>query len=185
MNTEFARHNTQKYSRRRKSFDIPLSSLIKLILVLMIIISRISLNAQDVVELDVFLARNNASHDPAIDANTKHLESLLKEVQPTIFVSANEITSSGANPLCVEVEASAINQLYLGNSLFSRVEVMIIRLKDPADLNFKLDLTKLSGFLSLKYVYFLCEFECRSEEIQKLITPKAGITTLYKVSIPR
>jgi hypothetical protein len=185
MNIKFVIHNTQPYSRRGKSFDILLSTLRKLTLFLIIVISSISLYAQDVVELDVYLTRNNASHDPAINANMKHLESLLEEVQPTIYVSANKITSSGANPLCVEVEASANNQLYLGNSLFSQVEVIIIKLKDPADLNFKLDLTKLSGFLSLKYVYFLCEFECRSEEIQKLITPKAGITTLYKVSIPR
>ena len=160
------------------------SFLNKLFIILFIVLTSSGLRAQVVMELNSFIEQLKASADPVLVANLNHLESLIKDVQPTVYV-CNTITAKGEiQPVCANVKAGSINQMIVENPLFNQVELITIRLQSPDDLNFVLDLPKLTGFTNLKYVYFLCEFNSGIEDVQKLFIPKIGITVFYKVSIP-
>ena len=160
------------------------SFLNKLFIILLIVFTSSGLHAQVVMELNSYLEQLKASVDPVLVTNLNHLESLIKDVQPTVYV-CNTITTNGeTQPVCANVKAGSINQIIVENPLFNQVELIMIRLKNPSDLNFVLDLAKLTSFTNLKYVYFLCEFQSGIEVVQKLFIPKIGITVFYKVSIP-
>ncbi|MFA5974411.1 MAG: hypothetical protein WC780_18825 [Lentimicrobiaceae bacterium] len=154
-----------------------------LIMVFLIVLTSVSLNAQGIIELKSYLEKTKTSPDPALVSKAKHLESLVTELQPTVYLS-NSIVTGNTKAKCAEVKASAIDQLSSDNSLFNDIELITIRLESPADMGFVLDLSKLNGFTKLKYIYFLCEFDGDAKELQKLFIPTAGITVLYMVSIP-
>ena len=165
--------------------NIGFSSVVKkLFLMLLIILASATLYAQVAVELNSYLKQLNASADPVLVDNAVHLESLIKEKHPGVYIRKAQITSGEANPVCVNVNAGYVDALKTMNQLSGKIELITIRLRSSADLNFILDLPNLIGFQKLKYVYFLFEFNAGIEETQKLFIPKPGITVLYKVSVP-
>jgi hypothetical protein len=107
----------------------------------------------------------------------------VKDVQPTVYVGNTIVSNSDAPPLCADVTAGFVSQLGAGNSLFGQVELITVKLKSAEDQNFVLNLTKIPGFTNLKYVYFLCEYNCAAADLEKLFLPKTGITVLFKISI--
>lgn len=156
----------------------------KLHLILLFVLFSASLFAQNVQELNSFLAEAKKTNDPAIMSEAKHLESLIRDLQPTVYINNMSIENNEAQPVCAEVDASSVDQLSLQNELFIKVEIITIRLQSPSDLDFILDLSILTGFTNLKFVVFLCEFECTDKDIDKIFLTKSGITVFYKVSIP-
>jgi hypothetical protein len=160
------------------------SVLKKLSMALIILLISATLHAQVVMELKSYIEQMKASADPAAASNAAHLEKLVKDIQPTVYINNTIVANGELQPVCANVKSASIDQLRSDNPLFSGVELIRIRLNSPADLNFILDLSNLPGFTKLKYVYFLCEFKCGIEDIQKLFIPKSGITVIYMVSIP-
>jgi len=156
----------------------------KLSMVVIILLTAASLHAQVIMELNDWLEQSKSSADPVMVSDAIHLEKLIKELQPTVYIANTVIPNSGKQPVCANAKPGYVDQLSLENPLFSNVELLTIRLKSQADLNFILDLDKLTGFTNLKYVYFICEMNCNIEDVQKLFLPKSGITVFYKVSIP-
>lgn len=154
------------------------------ILILFILLISATLHSQEVVELNIYLRQLKGSSDPVTEASATHLESLLKDRLPTVYIGNAIVTNGETQPLCVKIKAGSTDQLTSHNPLFNNIELITIKLKTPADLNFILDLTKLPGFTNLKYVYFLYEFKTGVEDPRRLFIPKTGITVLYKVSIP-
>jgi|APIni6443716594_1056825.scaffolds.fasta_scaffold34557_2 flagellar basal body-associated protein FliL len=174
----------QKKSKR-KIINVALISIMRnLSLVIFIILASAGLKAQSIMELGSYMKQAQSSSDPVVVASAEYLESLIKEIQPTVYISSN-ITSNGeSKPVCAEVKANDIKKLSIENSVFNQVELLTIVIYNPADLNFILDLSELKSFTNLKYVYFLCEFNCKIKQVQKLYIPKTGIVVFYNVSIP-
>jgi hypothetical protein len=153
-------------------------------LVILFVLTSYCLQAQNILELNAMLATSKASTDAAVVANSAHLESLINDLQPTVYIGTSVKSNGGAQPVCAEIKAADIQKLKTENSLFSQVELITILVNKTSDMNFVLDLAEISSFTNLKYVYFLVEFDCTIKELQKLYVPKTGITVMYKVSIP-
>ena len=143
-----------------------------------------TLHAQDLMELHGYLEQLKASADPAKVSDAVHLESLISDFQPTIYVGKSIVAHNEKRPVCAEAKSGSIDGLTAENPLFSQVELITIRLQSASEMNFVLDLSKLISFTNLKYVCFLCEFNCGIEDVQKLFIPKTGITVTYRLSIP-
>jgi hypothetical protein len=152
-------------------------------LIILILGASVSIHAQEVIELSDYLDLRNTSTDSATVANAGRLEILLKDIQSTVYIGSTIQAQGETAPVRADVKAGSVAQLTLTDPLFSQVEIITIRLRNSADLNFVLDFAKLIGFPNLKYVYFLCEFECQIEDIQKLFLANIGITVVYQVSI--
>jgi len=174
----------QKASEMGKTKLVFKTALRSLSLMLLFILFSASLYSQNIRELESFLEQAKVSADPVLVSNAIHIESLIKDLQPTVYISNASIESISKQPICAEVDAGSTNQLLIENTLFNQVEIIIVKLNTPEDLNFIIDLSRLSGFTNLKDVLFLCEFECAAITIQRLFLPKVGINVFLKVSIP-
>ena len=142
------------------------------------------LYAQQVQEETQMLNDMASSGNDSIIAEGNHIQSLVTMSLPIIFASNDiKINSNGQLVRC-EVNAGAVAQLGDANSSYSEVELIIVRLKKPSDMNFTIDLTALNGFPKLKYVLFLSEFVTTANDIKNLFLPQTGIVVFYKVSIP-
>lgn len=141
------------------------------------------LQAQDITELSLYITQQKASQDTLISHAALHLEDLLTDVQSTVYIGSTLVAKGLTAPVRADVKASSVSKLLIDNSLFSQVEIISVRLRSSSDLNFLLDLQRLTTFPKLKYLYFLCEFDCTTDDLTKLFRPKTGITVLYKISI--
>jgi hypothetical protein len=114
------------------------------------------------------------------------IENLVSDLQPTVYISNEEIKNFGETPpVCADLNASSINRLNEENALFSSVELITIRIEQSTDLSASIDLSKLSGFTSLKYIQILCTINCTAAQIANMVTGNnTGIKVFYLVSIP-
>lgn len=176
--------NAQAESETRKNRKKLFLLLKRHCMVVLFILISANLYSQDIRQLDSFLEQAKVSTDPVLVSEAKHIESLIKELQPTIYINNTIIDNNGIQPKCAEVDAGSTIELNKENILYNEVELITVKLTTPDDLNFIIDLSKLTGFTNLKSILFLCEFECSIESIQKLYIPKTGINIFIKVSIP-
>ncbi len=153
-------------------------------MVFIIVMTYTAINAQEINEINGYLKQMKTSANAGIISDALHLESLVRDFQPTIYVGKSIVAHTETRPVCAEAKSGSIDGLTTENPLFSQVELITIRLQSASEMNFVLDLSKLISFTNLKYVCFLCEFNCEIEDVQKLFIPKTGITVTYKVSIP-
>jgi hypothetical protein len=155
----------------------------RITLILMVFLISASLHAQEVRELEGYLEQMRTSTDSASVANAALIESLVTDLHATVYID-NSITANGDTPPVVAVaKAASVSKLILTDSRFTQVEFITIKLSSINDLNIFMDINKFVGFTNLKYVYFLCEFECTPDALQKLFLPKTGIMVFYKISI--
>jgi hypothetical protein len=128
-----------------------------------------------------------APKDKAVSFEENHLKSLVFDLQPKLYIHKHEEKrSSDEPPVCINADANAADVLYETKPLYERVELITIILNSADDLDFVYDLSRLKNFPKLKYIQFLCSFECDPSQI-KLNQEKSetGLIVFYRISIPQ
>ena len=149
-------------------------------------LSGLSSSAQEVKEFGKMLAAMKASTDVAVSSQASKLESLVYELHPSVNIQERIVSTFAEAPfICVDIDAQSVSKLKDVNPLFSHAELLTIRINNQNDLNMALDLASLKGFSNLKYINFICSFECSPEQVSKLIkTSDTKIIVSYLVSVP-
>lgn len=82
--------------------------------------------------------------------------------------------------------SKGLNTLYTNSVKFSNVELLYLSIEDKNDLNTFLEVSKLSQFKTLKYIYIKCCFKCDAETIKRLvrIDTNSNVRVFYKTEIP-
>ncbi len=138
-----------------------------------------------------------SSPDSAIQAEGVHLKSLTSDLLPSIYFQQGELAGTYKNnPTILFTDISSIPLLSNSNPLFSKIEIISIRIKKQEDMQkVVLKLSDLSGFENLKYIYFLCDFSicpeqpeniaCENEKISEIVQNNGNhlIEILYKINI--
>ncbi|WP_395064062.1 hypothetical protein [Flavobacterium sp.] len=93
---------------------------------------------------------NSTSYDTAL--------SLMDGVQSSIYLTNNQVKTFGTKPLCMY---SDIGSLGLANSSGLRVnfiEMVTIKIDSPSQLNSPINLSVVSSYKNVKYIYFRVSF---------------------------
>ncbi len=126
---------------------------------------------------------NKSSSD---DTTRKDFNDLQFKSQHSIYVANKKIlTKTGEDKVArLRLEdVSSLDFLYTHNPDFKQIEIISIKINNVSDLNQKLDMSKLSAFDQLKYIFLQCGFDCTEDQIQKFILNyKSNITIYYMVS---
>ena len=140
---------------------------------------------QTVFELSSKLAEMKSSGDTAITNEASRIEKLIYDLCPTIYIENRTIKTFGETPpVCLKTDVGSIIKLKESNPVYTNIELLTIKFSAPADLIFPLDLSLLTGFTNLKYVQFVCPFNCTVSAIEQNFKPKQGVTAFYILSIP-
>jgi len=117
---------------------------------------------------------------------TTPLQVLAYDLVPTVFIENGEIKSfDEQSPIKAELEFNSFNVLSNANPLFKNVELLVIKLNEENQLISSLDFSTINSFNSLKYVYFICPFNCSRSQIENLSKGlPSGTVLLYSSSIP-
>jgi hypothetical protein len=161
------------------------SILKKLSLILLVLLASAGLNAQ-VAELKSSLELMKASSDAAKISQAAHIESLIYDLLPSVTIREGKVATYSVAPfVSVDVDIPSIGKIWEDNPLFAKAELLTIQINSLDDLKLVLDLTSLTAFPNLKYVYFLCSVNCTPEQVNALVKEAVpGILLYYLISIP-
>jgi hypothetical protein len=147
--------------------------------------------AQNPIELTNILA------EPVISETTYPIQQLSRGVVPTMYLTQGVISNvdPGIQPVRVITDIASLNQLYIQNSHFENVELILIQIENESDMNWNLNPNSLSQFENLQYIYIsssvaLCDpltgnSNCEKEKINSFLSGElsSSITLVYSSEV--
>ncbi|MBS7786572.1 hypothetical protein KIH23_04625 [Flavobacterium sp. CYK-55] len=146
--------------------------------------AQVSGNSGAIMEVSAYLSsiRSNTSMARTSGSGIDHLENLLNEVQPAVYLSSGQVKTFGDQPTALYTDVSSLAD---ANSLVSSkesIEMVTIRMERSADLR-TIDLSLLSSFPNLKYVYLLSTIETTANTLVSLVqNTDSRFVVFYKIS---
>jgi hypothetical protein len=146
----------------------------------------ISNYGQEVSELKKYMDQSKSSENPSIVQESKHLNELISDLNSSVLIKKGILNTYSNAPFTrAIIDAYSIHKIPASTAYFKDVELLIIRIEKPEDLSIAIDESIINQFSKLKYVYFLCSFNCTSVKIENLIKYKnTRIKFLHSISIP-
>lgn len=141
-------------------------------------------NPSPILEVSAYLSslRTNTAAARTSSSDADHLENLLNEVQPSVYLSSGQVKTYGDQPTALFTD---VNSLANASSLVTSkesIEMVTIRMERSADLR-TIDLSLLSSFPNLKYVYLLSTTETTASTLVSLVqNADARFVVFYKIS---
>lgn len=111
-------------------------------------------------------------------------EDLLHGNNPTIYMANGDMTTitGPTKPLVLRADQTSLTALCTRDQLYSKVELITIKLNNITELNTPFDVGNIRGFSSLKYIYINCAFECTDQQISNfIINADSELIIYYKV----
>ena len=136
-----------------------------------------------IVQVDAYLGTLKTLSQPSNSASAYNkLESLLKDVQPSIYLTKGLIKTYGQNPVCIYSDVASLKLLNNNLPLIDDVEILTIKIESPSDFKNQLDICSVTNLKKLKYIYLQISFDYKPSLLSQFIKNcKEGIIILYKI----
>lgn len=159
----------------------------KIIMLIVLLISSLNAVAQrlstsdnidettvPVLELDAFLSVTSqttraASVSNVTLLNMQNVKELVYKTQPSIYFFGGVVKVFGDKPRNLFTDANSIGSLNNSITLKNNIEIVTVNLDNPNQLNTPINLSQLSEFKNLKYIYFITSFDVSNDAIANLI----------------
>ncbi len=110
------------------------------------------------------------------------LESLLREVQSSIYLTKGVVSTYGKNPVCIYSDVSSFDLLNSKLPLNNDVEILTIKIESSSDLKSPIDICSFTNLNKLKYIYLQINFDCKPNELSQFIKNcKTDHVVIYKI----
>ena len=131
----------------------------------------LSVDNSGIPEVRTFLAslRDSESHSRLTYSNADHLEDLLFKVQPSVYVTSENVATYGDNPNSLHVNSSSLNEINNSGVITDNIEIVTIRINSASELSQTIDLSLFANFTNLKYIYILSTVHTTEVTIAGLI----------------
>jgi len=158
----------------------------KIIMLIVLIISSLNAVAQrlstsdnidetvPVLELDAFLSAPSQTARAATVSNVtllnmQNVKELVYNTQPSIYYFGGVVKVFGDKPRNLFTDVNSIAGLNNSITLKNNIEIVTVNLDNPNQLNTPINLSQLSEFKNLKYIYFITSFDVSNNAIANLI----------------
>lgn len=124
-----------------------------------------------VVKLEDYLKSTVVSSDNATDKDaSSNLLSLIKDLKPTIYLKNESVKTYGENPSVLRSDVASLKLAANNKSSMKDVEIVIINVDNPKDLEAPIDLSFVTNLKKVKYVYLLLSFNESAATLSNWIT---------------
>lgn len=166
--------NVYQYNNKKMKLNF------KIILLFLSISSYSFCQTTTVTEIGSYLSSKNR----VADKNLVKIQSLVKDLYPSVYVNNQKIVIKGDNPVCLYTDLSSLNTITNDNVSSGTIELAVVRIKSKSELNSKIDLNVFKDFTSLKCVLLIYEFNVNPSDINKMVTPaNENQLVFYKIEI--
>lgn len=135
-----------------------------------------------IMEVDAYLSYLRSADLSSRNSSASRLEKLLKEVQPGVYYLQGQVRNYGENPTALYTSVGSLRDVASVVASRATIEIVTIYLNQSSDLNSPIDLSLLSSFPNLKYVYIMSTVETSAAAITQLVrnsNPSLGV--FYKI----
>ena len=164
----------------------------RLLLLLVLACCCASINAQEtrslqgtpVMEVNAYLAhlRTSEAGSRNLNSSSTRLTGLLQDVQPAVYYLRGEVKAYGEHPTSLYTNVSSLPEVEAAIANKESIEMVTITVNQISDLNGRIDLSVLSSFPNLKYVYILSTIETSGTVISGLVQNTNGrFGVFYKI----
>lgn len=152
---------------------------------IIILLTNVAVYSQNTKELTQTIQSLQKSSTSLDHSKAEIIKSLVYDIQPTVYITNREVkTFIDGKPLVGDLDISEISKLYSKKSIFEKVELLKIRIKNPSQANAKLNIPSLAHLTSLKYVQFVFSYNTSSTSIDALYVPDARVSVFYTIELP-
>lgn len=159
----------------------------KIIILTLLLISSLNVFAQTlsasdntgetvvpVVELNAFLSTaSQTSRTSAVSnvtlLNVQNVKDLVYNTQPSIYFYGDAVKVFGDKPRNLFTDLNSISSLNNSILLKNNIEIITINLDNPNQVNNTFNLSLLSEFKNLKYIYFITSFDVSNDAMSTLV----------------
>ena len=110
-----------------------------------------------------------ASKQRMAASSSQSIENLVFKSQAAVYLSNGIVKTYGEYPSCIYTDAASLSGISDPSILKDNIEIINIKIKNRSDLNYKVDLSKFSGFSNLKFIYFNSNFNITEQDIINMI----------------
>ncbi|MEC4005774.1 hypothetical protein OX283_013970 [Flavobacterium sp. SUN052] len=123
--------------------------------------------------------RTSSSTTPAV---YNRVASLFKDVNSSIYLSNNQVNTIGNRPLCMFTDVTSLSVANNPNLLVNDVELVTIKIDNPSTLNAPINLSVVSRYHNVKYIYFKVSFDFQiSQLLSHLLEVDPKVVLIYSV----
>ena len=134
---------------------------------------KVSAQENGIYELtDINKLSKQSSSKKGVQSDRKDFYNLSQNLHSTFYFENNRLKNKygEGSPLRLTLEdLNSFNAINKSDSQFNNIEIITVTLKNENDLNKIFDLSNMSGFSKLKYVFIKCNFNCDAVKIRKFI----------------
>ncbi len=153
---------------------------IKVLLLLLLVTICTSVSAQRnldsdetlvVKEIDSYLNSQGAMRRTSETANSgvKNLEDLILNNQSSVYLNSGSVTTYGEKPKNLYTDLNSLNQITNAQFIKDYVEIVIVSVKNSAELSRTFDTSLLSSLKKLKYVYLVFDVNVTESNVARMI----------------
>lgn len=131
---------------------------------------------------------NNIEISSRLNSNEKNSNKRFFDIAynnfSTIYVEDGIISkvSEEGNPIKLKSRDLQLHSLLnSSNNLFESIELIIVDLEKQTDLSKSINVSNLTEFKNLKYIFVKCYFECSADQIRRLILNSNPEITVYYI----
>ncbi|MCM4159037.1 hypothetical protein FHG64_02090 [Antarcticibacterium flavum] len=158
-----------------------------LITAFLFLFSPISLFSQnsELLNLEHLFSADYSTSESLSAAKTEEFRKLFYNLQPTLYIEDQKIkTFDKENPVKAEVYANSVDLLTTQNILFNTVELLAFKLNDAGEISAPIDISNLTSFKNLKFIYVECASNCTISRIENMFLNTGNLTVIYLVATP-
>lgn len=156
---------------------------IKTLLFLLLVTLSTSMFAQDSVETENLTiteissvlnpqqgaARRTSQPSLTMQTNSRNLEKLILENQPSVYFYSGNAETIGEKPSNLFTDLNSLRRVSNANFPKDNIEIIIISIKNSNELNGTIDMSLLDGLKKLKYVYFVSDVNVSESNLTRMI----------------
>jgi hypothetical protein len=156
---------------------------IKTLLFLLLVTLSTSMFAQDSVETENLTiteissvlnpqqgaARRTSQPSLTMQTNSRNLEKLILENQPSVYFYSGNTETIGEKPSNLFTDLNSLRRVSNANFPKDNIEIIIISIKNSNELNGTIDMSLLDGLKKLKYVYFVSDVNVSESNLTRMI----------------
>ena len=122
-------------------------------------------------ELPVMHVNQFLASQPASDLGIIRTKSLLKDLQPSVYITSNQASVYGERPVCLFTDIVSIASIDPTNQALhsDTIEMVTITIEKATELSTTIDLSVFANFPKLKYIYIQSNVATTSTELIRMI----------------
>lgn len=128
-------------------------------------------SAPQVMEVEAYISslKTIEKNYPSSFSNAQNVDNLVHSAPDAVYYYAGTVKTFGKKPSCLFTDFNSLQSIDNPTILKNNIEIVKLKINNSNDLNSKIDLSLLSNYKNLKYIYIVSNQTVNAQSIANMI----------------